>query len=188
MPYLSLSFDLGERDVEAVEALCCDCGALSVTLSDSRDDADAGAGSRRDRLWPATRVQAFCGADASPHWYRIATGLADAGEVDVQAIADPRREREWLRDFHAMRFGRRLWICPQHEQVTADDAVVVQLDPGLAFGTGTHASTALCLTWLDGHLPPAHGSSTTAADRNSRHRRARLGAARCRASTSIRRR
>lgn len=157
MPYLSLSFDLGARDAEAVEALCCDCGALSVTLSDCRDDAVLEPAPGEVRLWPATRVQAlFAAADASPALvHRIAVGLAiDAGDVDVQAIADRIWEREWLRDFHAMRFGRRLWICPQHEQVTADDAVVVRLDPGLAFGTGTHASTALCLTWLDGHLPP----------------------------------
>ncbi len=53
-----------------------------------------------------------------------------------------------------MRFGARLWVCPFHEQVSAPDAVVVNLDPGLAFGTGTHASTALCLTWLDAHLRP----------------------------------
>jgi ribosomal protein L11 methyltransferase len=51
-----------------------------------------------------------------------------------------------------MRFGARLWICPRHEQVPDPQAVVVALDPGLAFGTGTHASTALCLTWLDEHL------------------------------------
>jgi ribosomal protein L11 methyltransferase len=54
-----------------------------------------------------------------------------------------------------MRFGRRLWIVPTHEQPPADpDSVCVSLDPGLAFGTGTHPSTALCLTWLDSRLPP----------------------------------
>jgi ribosomal protein L11 methyltransferase len=52
-----------------------------------------------------------------------------------------------------MRFGRRLWVTPFHEPVTADDAVVVQLDPGLAFGTGTHPSTAMCLQWLDALAP-----------------------------------
>src|SRR5205807_1231277 len=63
-------------------------------------------------------------------------------------------EREWLRDFHPLRFGRRLWVCPHHERVAEPGAVVVALDPGLAFGTGTHPSTALCLTWLDAHLAP----------------------------------
>jgi ribosomal protein L11 methyltransferase len=155
MPYLALSLDLGDRDAEAVESLCFDAGALSVTLSDCGDDAVLEPAPGEVRLWPATRVQAlFAAADASPALVRrIATGLdIDAGDIAVQAIADRAWEREWLRDFHAMRFGRRLWICPQHEQVDADDAIVVQLDPGLAFGTGTHASTALCLTWLDGNL------------------------------------
>ena len=50
-----------------------------------------------------------------------------------------------------MRFGERLWICPHHERIEDPDAVVVNLDPGLAFGTGTHPSTALCLEWLDAH-------------------------------------
>jgi len=58
-------------------------------------------------------------------------------------------EREWLKDFRPMRFGRRLWVCPGGFQVDAEDAVIVHLDPGLAFGTGTHPTTALCLEWLE---------------------------------------
>jgi len=77
----------------------------------------------------------------------------DPGRLQVREVADRAWEREWLRDFHAMRFGRRLWVCPHHEQVTEPEAVVVRMDPGLAFGTGTHATTALCLEWLDAHAP-----------------------------------
>jgi ribosomal protein L11 methyltransferase len=69
-------------------------------------------------------------------------------------VADRAWEREWLKDFHAMRFGRRLWVSPHHEPVAEPGAVVVHLDPGLAFGTGTHPTTALCLEWLDEHLEP----------------------------------
>ncbi len=64
-------------------------------------------------------------------------------------VADRAWEREWLKDFHAMRFGARLWVCPHHEEVDDPNAVVVKMDPGLAFGTGTHPTTALCLEWLD---------------------------------------
>ena len=71
----------------------------------------------------------------------------------ARGVADRAWEREWLRDFHAMRFGRRLWVCPHHEQVDDPTAAVVRMDPGLAFGTGTHATTALCLEWLDAHPP-----------------------------------
>ena len=81
----------------------------------------------------------------------------DPALMHAREVADRAWEREWLRDFHAMRFGRRLWVCPHHEHVDAPDAVVVRMDPGLAFGTGTHPTTALCLEWLDAH-PPVDGS------------------------------
>jgi len=77
----------------------------------------------------------------------------DPALLRARAVADRAWEREWLRDFHAMPFGRRLWVCPHHEQVDDPTAVVVRMDPGPAFGTGTHATTALCLEWLDAHPP-----------------------------------
>lgn len=152
MAYLAVSFDLGAMDADAAEAACFASGALAVTLSDARDDPVLEPKPGELRLWPATRVQAlFDAALASPQL--LAELAAQLGltprSLEVQSVADRVWEREWLRDFHAMRFGRRLWICPHHEQVHAPDAVIVQLDPGLAFGTGTHASTALCLEWLD---------------------------------------
>ena len=70
-------------------------------------------------------------------------------ENRVEALPDRAWEREWLKDFRPTRFGDRLWVSPGCFTVDADDAVVVRLDPGLAFGTGTHATTALCLEWLD---------------------------------------
>ncbi len=113
-------------------------------------------------LWPATRVRCLF-AESTPAGLEtvalreaLAARLAlDVSRIEVRSIADRVWEREWLRDFHALRFGRRLWICPRHERVSAAHAVVVWLDPGLAFGTGTHASTALCLSWLDAHPPLA---------------------------------
>jgi ribosomal protein L11 methyltransferase len=77
-------------------------------------------------------------------------------QIQARVVEDRAWEREWLKDFHAMRFGARLWICPHHEKVDDPDAVVVKMDPGLAFGTGTHPTTALCLEWLDrGPVPGA---------------------------------
>jgi ribosomal protein L11 methyltransferase len=155
MPFLALRFELGKRDADAVEARCLALGAQAITFSDLHDDAVLEPAAGEIRLWPATRVEALFDADAD------ATVLASAlaqqvglpiGAVATELLADRAWEREWLRDFHAMRFGERLWICPQHETVTQPGACIVQLDPGLAFGTGTHASTALCLCWLDRHL------------------------------------
>jgi ribosomal protein L11 methyltransferase len=155
MPFLTLSFEVGKRSVEEAEAACFASGAAAVTLVDAGDDAVLEPAPGEVRLWRATRIQALfpAGADAA----RTAAALADAlgpGAPRIESSTLPDRiwEREWLKDFHARRFGRRLWICPHHEAVTAPGAAVVRLDPGLAFGTGTHPSTALCLEWLDAHL------------------------------------
>lgn len=153
MSFLELSFALEGLDADAAEQACVGLGALSITFSDERDDAVYEPRAGEIRLWPATRVQALFGAaQADPG---LISALAQALGVQphrlhARAVPDRAWEREWLRDFHALRFGRRLWICPRHERVEAPEAVVVRLDPGLAFGTGTHASTALCLQWLDG--------------------------------------
>ena len=158
MAYLSLSVDLEGLDPEAAEAACFDAGALSVTLTDAVDDAILEPKPGELRLWPQTVLQALFDADtAGPTAIVALAGALDlpASRIRVAQLADRVWEREWLKDFHAMQFGRRLWILPHHDAAPADaQAVVVRLDPGLAFGTGTHPSTALCLTWLDAALQP----------------------------------
>jgi ribosomal protein L11 methyltransferase len=152
MPYLELSFELNDQQPEAAETACFQAGALSVTFSDASDDPVLEPRPGEMRLWRRTRLQALFEASlADPGLItRVAQALGVAAEcLQARAIADREWEREWLRDFHAMPFGRRLWITPRHEQVPDKDAAVVRLDPGLAFGTGTHATTAMCLTWLD---------------------------------------
>ena len=153
--YVELSFDLGALDPECAEAACFACGAGSITFVDARDDPVLEPLPGEFRLWPATRMRALF--TATPRSDQLAAQLAaELGiapeAIHVHAVPDRAWEREWLRDFHAMRFGRRLWICPHHEQVKEAGAVVVNLDPGLAFGTGSHPTTALCLQWLDAHV------------------------------------
>jgi ribosomal protein L11 methylase PrmA len=160
--YLELSFDLGILDPEAAESACEARGAIAVTFGDSADDPVLEPGPGEVRLWPATRVTAlFDLAHSAPPPALLAASLGEAlglapRLIRVTAVADRAWEREWLKDFHAMRFGRRLWICPRHERVEDPEAVVVTLDPGLAFGTGTHPSTGLCLEWLDAHAHELH--------------------------------
>ena len=131
-----------------------------MTFVDARDDAVLEPAPGEVRLWPATRVKCLFAQDQDaadlPGALGTALGL-DPALIGALRLADRAWEREWLRDFHALRFGRRLWVCPQHERVSEPGAIVVALDPGLAFGTGTHASTALCLEWLDARFsgPPA---------------------------------
>ncbi|HKT71515.1 MAG TPA: 50S ribosomal protein L11 methyltransferase [Steroidobacteraceae bacterium] len=153
--FLQLSFDLGPLDAQAVEDVCFGQGASAVTFVDAQDHPVLEPLPGEFRLWPATRVQALFAPGTRPR--ETANSLSAAlslppSAVESRWIEDRAWEREWLRDFHAMRFGRRLWICPHHEEVTAHDAAIVRLDPGLAFGTGTHPTTALCLTWLDSEV------------------------------------
>lgn len=158
MPHLALTLELTGLDPQAAEDACFAAGALSVTLTDAADDAILEPRPGEHRLWPRTLLQAVFDADtASPEL--LASLAAELGieptRLMATMVADRAWEREWLKDFHAMRFGRRLWIVPHHENPPEDpEAVVVRLDPGLAFGTGTHPSTALCLGWLDAHLQP----------------------------------
>jgi ribosomal protein L11 methyltransferase len=152
VPQIALTLDLDGLDAETVEAACFEAGALAVTYSDQRDDPVLEPAPGEVRLWPATRLQALFDADDLPPAQLVFLAAdigCDVGRLQVRAVEDKVWEREWLRDFTPMRFGERLWIQPSHMKVDAPDAVIVELDPGLAFGTGTHPTTRLCLEYLD---------------------------------------
>jgi ribosomal protein L11 methyltransferase len=153
---LAITLDLDGLDAELVEEVCFESGAVSVVLTDQRDDAILEPAPGEVRLWPATRMQAiFMGSiDDTAAIDALCDHLCNLCSIDrarltITAIEQKAWEREWLRDFHPLQFGRHLWICPTHAAVEAEGAVVVTLDPGLAFGTGTHPTTRLCLEFLD---------------------------------------
>jgi ribosomal protein L11 methyltransferase len=152
VPQLALTLDLDGLDPERVEESCFEFGALAVSYTDQRDDAILEPAPGEFRLWPHTRLQALFPFETSPE--DLVAGLShvlrvDAARFELETLADRVWEREWLRDFHPMCFGRKLWVAPHHAHVHTQGAVIVRLDPGLAFGTGTHATTAMCLAWLD---------------------------------------
>jgi len=109
-------------------------------------------------LWQATRVVGLFSHDADipAVLERLAAALAPAPlpEWHLNPLEDRDWVRAWMDDFRPMRFGERLWIIPGEADPPEADAVNIRLDPGLAFGTGTHPTTAMCLRWLDAH-PPA---------------------------------
>lgn len=157
MPHLALTLELTGLDPAVAEETFFAAGALAVTLTDAADDAILEPLPGEERLWPRTVLQALFDAEHTQPALLLMDLAGQLGvpptQLALKVVADRAWEREWLKDFHAMRFGRRLWIVPHHEPLPADPAaVVVRLDPGLAFGTGTHPSTALCLEWLDAHL------------------------------------
>lgn len=146
--------DLDALDPDVVETIFTRHGACSVTLTDAGNNPVLEPGPGETPLWANSRITGLFSPDADLQ------SLCDTliAELNLQQLPAHRTEdlpdrdweREWLRDFGPMRFGHRLWICPGGSEVEQCDAVIVRLDPGLAFGTGMHATTALCLEWLDG--------------------------------------
>ncbi len=138
-----------------IELLFEDLGAEAVTLGDAADEPMLEPGPGEMPLWQATQVTGLFPGDTDPDSLRSAIDQAlstdTSRDLTLERLQDRDWERAWLDRFQPMRFGRRLWIRPSGHQVTEADAVVIDLDPGLAFGTGTHPTTALCLGWLDGH-------------------------------------
>jgi ribosomal protein L11 methyltransferase len=154
VPQLALTLSLDGLDAERVEQACFEFGALAVSYTDLRDDPILEPAPGEFRLWPHSRLQALFPFDTAPD--ALVAGLShvlrvESARFELATLADRVWEREWLRDFHPMCFGRRLWVAPHHSHVHTAGAVIVRLDPGLAFGTGTHATTAMCLAWLDEH-------------------------------------
>ncbi|HET7569588.1 MAG TPA: 50S ribosomal protein L11 methyltransferase [Gammaproteobacteria bacterium] len=155
MAWKELRFALGKLDAECVETALEGVGAAAVTLEDAADDALLEPAPGEHPLWPSSRVRALfdarCNLDEVIAALRARLNFAESAGFEITAVEDRQWETAWRQDFNPMRFGRRLWVCPTGETAPAD-AIVIHLDPGLAFGTGTHPTTALCLDWLD-HTP-----------------------------------
>ena len=145
--------DLGNLDAETVESVLTRHGAQSITYSDAGDEPQLEPLPGETPLWTQLRITGLFGADVDFGVVRddllTSLDIETLPPHEVTDLADRAWEREWLTHFGPMRFGSRLWVCPGDSDPDFADAVVVRLDPGLAFGTGTHATTALCLEWLD---------------------------------------
>jgi ribosomal protein L11 methyltransferase len=154
MTFYEIEFPLAPLSLGLVEAALLDIGASSVTLVDRGDEPVLEPKPGEIRLWSDTLVRALFaeGSEPARNLDRLATVLGPhiTHTARVRAVEDKDWERVWLTDWKSMRFGRRLWVCPTAAEPPEDpNAVVVRLDPGLAFGTGTHPTTALCLQILE---------------------------------------
>lgn len=145
--------DLDALDSHAVETIFTRHGAHSVTLTDAGENPVFEPVPGETPLWADTQITGLFAADvdlqALCRSLVAELNLKYLPAHHTEELPDRDWEREWLRDFGPMQFGRRLCICPTNSIVEQSNAVIVHLDPGLAFGTGTHATTALCLEWLD---------------------------------------
>jgi ribosomal protein L11 methyltransferase len=154
MRFYEIEFPLAALSVGAVEAALLEVGACSITFVDRGDEPVLEPKPGEMRLWSDTLVRALFqeSSDAALNLDHLAAALGEhvTKTARVRAVEDQVWERAWLSGWHSMRFGRRLWVCPREAEAPDDvAAVVVRLDPGLAFGTGTHPTTALCLQILD---------------------------------------
>jgi ribosomal protein L11 methyltransferase len=158
MSWLSLSFEVPSSEVEGVADALLEAGALAV------DIADAAAGSDTEEV-----LYAEGGPPAPGAWRRNVVRALVAGDVDARAVAaaacaragvalppcrvQPVADQDWVRaaqaQFVPIRISSRLWIVPTWHTAPDADAVNIILDPGLAFGTGNHPTTRLCLNWLE---------------------------------------
>jgi len=160
MPFLELSVIVRIDQQPGAEESLEDLGALSITLQDADAETpdeqaifEPGVGELP--LWPTITLNALFDEHTDRRGLAEALGellpWLEPDQLTFRDIADQNWERAWMDQFKPMSFGRRLWIYPWNiEPPAGDDAVVVRLDPGLAFGSGTHPTTALCLDWLDG--------------------------------------
>jgi ribosomal protein L11 methyltransferase len=153
MAWIQFIFDSTPDDAEALSDVLSECGADAVTFQDNADQPIYEPEIGTTPLWAATNVIALFDAETDPELIiTMLTGMLAPQAIPnyrVEAVEDKDWVREWMDNFHPICFGERLWICPSWHTPPQADAVNIMLDPGLAFGTGTHATTALCLNWLD---------------------------------------
>jgi ribosomal protein L11 methyltransferase len=154
MMFYEIEFPLEALNLGEVEAALFEIGASSITLVDRGDEPVLEPKPGEIRLWSDTLVRALFDESQDPAFNigRLAARLGPriTAAARLRPVADRVWERAWLADWKSMRFGRRLWVCPTAADSPQEpNAVVVRLDPGVAFGTGTHPTTALCLQVLD---------------------------------------
>lgn len=157
MAWLQLKAHIDPTHAEQLETLLLDEGACAITLEDGEDNPVFEPERGTTPLWAQTVLTGLYDdlegiddmlARVQQQW---AIELPDTPcpEISYEILQDQDWTRTWMDDFEPIRMGQRLWIVPSWHEPPEPNAVNLALDPGLAFGTGTHPTTALCLEWLD---------------------------------------
>ena len=153
MAWIQIRINANKENADQISDYLMDCGSASVTFIDAKDTPIYEPPIGEVILWADTTVIGLF--DASEDMQAVVRFLSSQPELSqqfvykIEQLEDKDWEREWMDNFHPIKFGERLWICPSWRDIPDPTAVNVLLDPGLAFGTGTHATTALCLEWLE---------------------------------------
>jgi ribosomal protein L11 methyltransferase len=153
MAWLQITFTLTADKVETLSSVLENIGAASVTLLDAQDQPIYEPELNTTPLWQQTEVVALF--EQTDSLENILNQLEQQYDIipayRTEIIEEQDWTRVWMDEFQPMRFGQRTWICPSWHTPPAPDDINILLDPGMAFGTGTHETTALCLEWLDLH-------------------------------------
>ena len=141
----------GSKAEEISDVLFC-LGAVSVTYQDAKDDPILEPLPGEQKMWPTTVVIGLFekGTNTDPVVSYLQHTYGDNLPIAAHDLEDRDWVRAWMENFKPIPCGQKLWICPSWCEVPDPNAVTVMLDPGLAFGTGTHPTTFLCLGFLDG--------------------------------------
>ena len=156
MIWKQISFEVKKSETDLVSEVLMGLGSLSITYSDALDDAIYEPPVGQTPLWDNVKVNALFSSEVNQK--SIETSISDICNIvviDTVTLKDRVWEDECQKDFPSMRFGKRLWVCPSWdtESILSNDSIVIHMDPGLAFGTGTHQTTSLCLEYLDSNPP-----------------------------------
>jgi ribosomal protein L11 methyltransferase len=153
MAWIQLRIHTHRDNADMLGDLLMDQGSVSITYEDGQDEPIFEPKLGETPLWQDTVVVALfdAGTDLAPtiEFLESMPFLGAGFNHKIEQVEDKDWVREWMDSFHPIQFGQRLWICPSWRPIPDPEAVNVILDPGLAFGTGTHPTTALCLEWLD---------------------------------------
>lgn len=158
MPWIQLRVNTTEEKAEQVSDMLMGWGAQAVSFLDAHDTPIYEPMPGEVIYWTNTIVVGLF--DAEHPMAEVISQLQNVSffknglEYKIEQLEDKDWEREWMDNFHPLKFGERLWVCPSWRDIPDPTAVNVMLDPGLAFGTGTHPTTALCMQWLDQVIQP----------------------------------
>jgi ribosomal protein L11 methyltransferase len=151
MAWLQLETDLGNTEADSIERLLEELGALAITLKDAGDHPLLEPAPGETPIWPTIILTALFPEDISEASLVKALGTQFSPEnLQFSRIEDQNWQANFEHDLQPRRFGRRLWVTPDNNESLPADSVAITLTPGLAFGSGEHPTTAMCLNWLDG--------------------------------------
>jgi len=155
MAWHQLSIVTDEQTAPELSDFFSELGAVSVTYSDAEDEPVYEPAIDQTQIWSHTRVTALFELDTDPDVVQTLLFNQFIGRPltgwQAEVIQDQAWERAWMDYFQPMQFAGKLWVCPSGQEVNQPGQICMTLDPGLAFGTGTHPTTAMCLEWLAAH-------------------------------------